>query len=1206
MNLFKQLVVSGFVISALQVATAETITVVGSGSTWNVELGDGFDDPTYGEDRKAVFEAAAAFWADIVVSSVPIQLDADFDSSLYCVQDGATLGSAGPYGYTVTGYTSFGVQNNVIYPSALLNALVGSDLNGATGDISASFNPDIGDSDCYSFGTWDYDMDGSVSGNDIDFYEVVLHEIGHGLGVVSYLGENGSKASGLDDIYSTFLELATTGEPLMDMTSNADRASAMTSQGNLVWNGANVTALSGDLTNGVNGGQVQMYAPSSYEDGSSVSHFDTALSPNELMEPSYTGNASYDHTVALLADIGWEIYSPVVVDGVPEITGDVGLTTAEDTSITLSLDDFTVSDSDSTYPDDFTLAVSSGSDYSVSGLTVTPDDNFNGSLVVPVTVNDGSNDSDVYNLTINVTAVNDAPTISAQSALSVAEENDLTLRLNNFTTNDVDGDSLTLSVGSGANYSVSGTTITPATDFYGSLTVPVSVNDGTVDSATFNASVTVNAVNDLPEITSLPTVELDEDTTVTLSVDDFGISDPDSTSFTLLIESGADYVLSGSTIVPDTNFFGLLSVGVSVNDGASSSATETLSVTVNAVNDAPVISGTADTTVNANEFYSADFDATDVEGDSLTYSVSPNTSWFSIDGVSGELTGTPASEDVGTESVVVTVSDGSLTDTYEFDLSVLGDDSADVVLTLAADATLVAVNETAVVTLSIDNAGPANAVSGTVELSLPAGVSVVDTGGCSQASDALSCAFSNVTTSQSFEVGVSASAAMTANIAATVTPVQEDPNTTNNSAGVSLVFGATEQPAEEPVASPEASNTTVAVFGDVTADDIPEVIFGAQTGTDETLFEFNSAFDTLLELQTLNQDSNVNDIVVADLNGDAFLDMVFANDGANRVYISNSGAFGMSATLGDANSRAVIAVDVDADLDNDLVFANEGAGNTLYLNDGDGNFVIAKTFAGSDSTQEVAALHVNNDDFIDLVFVNSDADDVVEINDASLAFEQTLILGSELDSYSQSFALTLADLDGDGNAHDIVIGSNFSEGIASVRAYRVAANLAVSVVDEFELGNVVALAAGDFNASGADDLVVLDDSGTVQILNQSDVLYRFALANAVNLSVADVNEDDIADLIVVGSEGGSQLFISSATSGDVVGTEDDSNGSESDESGSDAQGGDAGAGGDGSDSNDQGLPPVSSGGSVSWLMLLLGGTLMLSRRLNVRHSRDRD
>ena len=54
-------------------------------------------------------------------------------------------------------------------------------------------------------------------------------------------------------------------------------------------------------------GHVQMYAPSPQQPGSSVSHFDTAVAPNELMEPFYTG-ATQDVGLALevFADLGWQ------------------------------------------------------------------------------------------------------------------------------------------------------------------------------------------------------------------------------------------------------------------------------------------------------------------------------------------------------------------------------------------------------------------------------------------------------------------------------------------------------------------------------------------------------------------------------------------------------------------------------------------------------------------------------------------------------------------------------------------------------------------------------------------------------------------------------------------------------------------------------------------------------------------------------------
>ena len=70
--------------------------------------------------------------------------------------------------------------------------------------------------------------------------------------------------------------------------SNAERVAASTATGNLHWVGPNVVAVSRQrLTAGVNpNGHVEMFAPNPRQPGSSVSHFSTSLSPNELMEPS--------------------------------------------------------------------------------------------------------------------------------------------------------------------------------------------------------------------------------------------------------------------------------------------------------------------------------------------------------------------------------------------------------------------------------------------------------------------------------------------------------------------------------------------------------------------------------------------------------------------------------------------------------------------------------------------------------------------------------------------------------------------------------------------------------------------------------------------------------------------------------------------------------------------------------------------------------
>lgn len=79
-------------------------------------------------------------------------------------------------------------------------------------------------------------------------------------------------------------------------------------------------------------------------------------------------------------------------------------------------------------------------------------------------------------------------------------------------------------------------------------------------------------------------------------------------------------------------------------------------------NSAPTISGDPDSLVLVDEQYSFTPSASDVDPDDvLTFAVSGEPNWLTIDSGSGALTGTPTLADVGTyPGIVVSVSDGSL------------------------------------------------------------------------------------------------------------------------------------------------------------------------------------------------------------------------------------------------------------------------------------------------------------------------------------------------------------------------------------------------------------------------------------------------------------------------------------------------------------------------------------------------------------------
>jgi len=120
------------------------------------------------------------------------------------------------------------------------------------------------------------------------------------------------------------------------MTST-ERFNASRKTGNLHWTGANVVFGAAALVDGRHAsGHVEMYAPNAVEAGSSVSHFSIDLTPDELMEPSYT-DANHDVGLALelMADLGWAVSIPSIDANEPGKVVDLHAASSTLTSVDL-------------------------------------------------------------------------------------------------------------------------------------------------------------------------------------------------------------------------------------------------------------------------------------------------------------------------------------------------------------------------------------------------------------------------------------------------------------------------------------------------------------------------------------------------------------------------------------------------------------------------------------------------------------------------------------------------------------------------------------------------------------------------------------------------------------------------------------------------------------------------------------------------------
>ncbi|MDQ7074694.1 MAG: HYR domain-containing protein [Gammaproteobacteria bacterium] len=122
-------------------------------------------------------------------------------------------------------------------------------------------------------------------------------------------------------------------------------------------------------------------------------------------------------------------------------------------------------------------------------------------------------------------------------------------------------------------------------------------------------------------------------------------------------------LVSGSVVVSDdratalnTAVGGSYDITFSATDAAGNTATKVHTVVVNAL---PVINGVPTATVVAGQSYSYALDATDANGDALTYSVLNAPAWLTLS-ASGVLNGSPTAADVGShENITITVSDGN-------------------------------------------------------------------------------------------------------------------------------------------------------------------------------------------------------------------------------------------------------------------------------------------------------------------------------------------------------------------------------------------------------------------------------------------------------------------------------------------------------------------------------------------------------------------
>jgi hypothetical protein len=255
-------------------------------------------------------------------------------------------------------------------------------------------------------------------------------------------------------------------------------------------------------------------------------------------------------------------------------------------------------------------------------LTYTPAENYHGTDSFKFEADDGVLTSSPTTVAVNVTPANDAPVASVQT---VAATEDVAVAITLAGT-DVDGDALTYAIvqaptrgtlaGTGATR-----TYQPAANLNGADSFTFTVSDGQATSAPATVTIGVAPAADAPVATA-QSVTVAEDGARSIVL---GGSDVDGDTLAFAIASApAHGTISGTppavTYTPAGNYNGADSFTFTANDGAQTSAPVAITITVTAVNDVPVIAGAA-LSGNEGEYIAIPLPDTDIDGDTLTYSV---------------------------------------------------------------------------------------------------------------------------------------------------------------------------------------------------------------------------------------------------------------------------------------------------------------------------------------------------------------------------------------------------------------------------------------------------------------------------------------------------------------------------------------------------------------------------------------------------------
>jgi len=356
---------------------------------------------------------------------------------------------------------------------------------------------------------------------------------------------------------------------------------------------------------------------------------------------------------------------------------------------------------------DWTHAGNTNVDVSIDSVThvvtFTATLNWYGSETVIFTASDPGNLSDSDSMTITVSAVNDPPVVSDIPDVGFPEDgSNSSIDLDGYVTDPDNTDAqITWAYAGHTNVNVSidsishVVTFTSTLNWHGSESITFTATDPGNLSDSDSMTVTVSAVNDPPVVSNIPNVGFPEDgSNSSIDLDGY-VTDPDNTDAQIdwthagntNVNVSIDSVTHVVTFTATLNWHGSETITFTATDPGNLSDSDSMTVTVSAVNDPPLVSNIPDVSFVENggdssidlDDYVTDPDNTDTE---ITWIYADNTNVnVFIDPITHVVTFTATFNWHGSETVPFTASDPvGLSDSDSMTISVFTASDTDVSL----------------------------------------------------------------------------------------------------------------------------------------------------------------------------------------------------------------------------------------------------------------------------------------------------------------------------------------------------------------------------------------------------------------------------------------------------------------------------------------------------------------------------------------------